>query len=337
MAQRKLKVSEFEKAAISGNAGTVFLALGEEQLMLDIVERAARNIPDESTRDFNLDILYGDSLDVRQVAPALSALPMMTERRVVIIKRAESITPLVQKYITEYARNPIDSTLLLLLVNLDSKAVWISKLAGLSSVVDCKTPSEKALETWATQKASSFGVQIDRDALALLSDSGGRLIDLQGELLKASLLIEEGETITPDVLQRVWGIEEEVNIWSFFDHVASGNRLTSLREVELLKDHISKQSGFFFTQISRRWRLAAKERAYDAKHTPDGQREWNANTRRQWQMASPDVKSMSQSFSEKQLKRMLDLDRERKTRTFDDYLGFAAFVHNISLDRKDAK
>jgi len=46
---------------------------------------------------------------------------------------------------------------------------------------------------------------------------------------------------------------------------------------------------------------------------------------------------MSESFSDKQLQRMLDLDRERKTRSFDDFLGFAGFVHNISLDRKDAK
>jgi DNA polymerase III subunit delta len=334
---RKLKASDFEKAVVSGNMGPLYLALGEEPLLLDMVERATRSIPEESTRDFNLDILFGDSMDVRELAPAMSALPMMAEQRVVIIKRAQSLTPTVQKYLLEYAENPVDSTMLLVLANSDGKAAWIRNLAARSDVIDCTTPRGRALGNWATEVATQLRVRIDEDAILLLSESGGRLIDLHGELMKASLLIEEGETITPEVLQRVWGIEEEVNIWSFFDHVASGKRLDSLREVELLKDHIDKQSGFFFSQIARRWRIVSKERGYDAKRVDPGKRTWSGNTRRQWQMASQDVKSLSGNIAEKELQRMLDMDRARKTRSFNDYLGFSAFIHNISLDRKDAK
>jgi len=302
-----------------------------------MVERFARSLPEEINRDFNMDVLFGDSMDVRELAPAMSALPMMTEQRVVIIKRAESLTPTVQKYLLEYAENPIDSTMLLILANSDGKAAWIRNLAARANVIDCATPRGRALGNWATDVAAQLGVRIDEDALLLLSDSGGRLIDLQGELMKASLLIEEGETITPDVLQRVWGIEEEVNIWSFFDHVASGKRLDSLREIELLKDHIDKQSGFFFSQIARRWRMVSKERLYDSKRVDPDKRTWSGNTRRQWQMASQEVKSLPGNIAEKELQRMLDMDRERKTRSFDDYLGFSAFIHYISLDRKDAK
>jgi DNA polymerase III subunit delta len=337
LARRKLRAAEFEKVIADGNAGPLFLARGEEPLLLDMVEKVARFHLDESTRDFNLDVLFGDSLDVRELAPALSSLPMMAEQRVIIVKRAESVTPTVQKYLLGYAENPVDSTLLLLLANSDGKAAWIRNLESLSDVIDCTTPRGRALSNWATQTVEQFGVRIHEDALLLLSDSGGRLIDLYGELLKASLLIEEGETITPEVLQRVWGIEEEVNIWTFFDHIASGERLTALRELELLEDHIGKQSGFFFSQIARRWRMVTKERQYDLKRTPPGKRTWNGNTRRQWQMAPQNVKSLPGEFAETQLQRMLDMDRERKTRTFDDYLGFSAFVHNISLDRKDAK
>ncbi len=337
MPGRKLKATDFEQAASSGNMEPLYLALGEEPLLLDMVERTARSLPEESTRDFNLDILFGDSTDVRELAPAMSSLPMMADQRVVIIKRAESLTPTVQKYLLEYGENPLDSTVLIILANSDGKAAWIRNLAARANVVDCTTPRGRALGNWATDVATQLGVRIDEDALLLLSDSGGRLIDLQGELVKASLLIEEGETITPDVLQRVWGIEEEVNIWNFFDHVASGKRLDSLREVELLKDHIDKQSGFFFSQIARRWRMVSKERLYDSKRVDPGKRTWSGNTRRQWQMASQEVKSLPGNIAEKELQRMLDMDRERKTRSFDDYLGFSAFIHNISLDRKDAK
>ncbi|MCB2210864.1 DNA polymerase III subunit delta [bacterium] len=337
MPPRKIRAADFAKLATSGGVGPVCVALGDEPLLLDHVERAARTIPDETTRDFNMDVLYGDGLDVRELAPALSALPMMAEQRVVIVKRADAVVPTVQKYLTDYAANPVDSTLLLLLINSDGKAAWIKKLAGMVDVVDCTTPRGKALTAWAAKAAERFGVRIDDAALDLLADSGGRLIELHGELLKASLLIEEGETITPDVLQRVWGIEEEVNIWSFFDHVAAGDRLVALREVDMLKDHLSQQSGFFFSQIARRWRMIVKERLYDQKRTPMGERKWSGNTKRQWQMMNNNVKPLPLEYADNQLKRMLELDRARKTRSFDDEIGFAAFVHNISLDRKEAQ
>lgn len=335
MARGKLTPADFRKRARAGSLAPVYAAIGGELLLHDAVEHAARAIPDEPTRDFNLDILHGDGLDARELAPALSALPVMAERRVVLVKHAEAITPTVQKYVSEYANDPVESTLLVLLIGTDGKQAWVKKLAAAADVIDCGTPRRPALAKWARRTAEQLGVGIDEDALALLTDTGGRLIDLYGELLKASLLIDEGETITLEVLQRVWGIREEVNVWSFFDHVAAGDRLTALKELEVLQDNIDKDSGFFFSQIARRWRLAAKERGYDRRRVPPSERRWSGNTKRQWQMASAAVRALPFLFTDRQLERLLVHDRTRKTRTLDPMIGFANLIHRISLDRKD--
>lgn len=331
----KLLAVDFERRAREGRVHSVCFALGEEPLLHDLVETAARNLPDESTRDFNLDVLHGDGLAAGDLAAALSALPMMDNRRVVVVKHAESITPTVQKYLLEYVSNPSDSTLLVLLARSDGKPAWIKKLVAKTEVIDCMTPRGRALATWAVNQAREFGVQIDDDALALLSEAGSQLLDLKGELLKASLLLEEGGTITLLVLQQVWGIEAEVNIWQFFDLVASGNRMDALRAIELMSEHLDKDSGFFMSQIARRWRLVSKERAYDARRVPQGQRLWHANTKRQWSMASPEVRALPYAFAEKQLERLRDLDRQRKSTSHDAVAGFATLVHRISLDRKE--
>ncbi len=334
---RTVTVAEIKKLSSLEKFLPVYVTSGGEPLLLDIVVKHFTSLVDESTRDFNFDIYYGDKLDPQRMAASLGAMPMMAEKRVVLIKRADNMTPTSQKYLAEYVKNPVSSTVLVLLLDGEGKQAWIKKISNESTLINCNTPRGKALEGWIFNAVKELNVEISPEAVDLITEGRTvRLIDIAGELLKASLLIEEGETITIEVLQEVWGIEPEVNIWGFFDKVASGKRLDALRDIEVMRDTLEKDqgSGFIFSQVARRWRLAWKEKVYDSKKIAFSSRDWSGNTKRQWQMASADLKSLPQEVSEKELARMLELDRTRKTRSFDAICAFERLIHKTALDRQ---
>jgi DNA polymerase III delta subunit len=237
-------------------------------------------------------------------------------------------------------KKPVDSTVLVLLFDEETSAAWVEKIVSAAEVIDCRSPRGAVLRQWAVSYVQSLEAEIDDDALDLVTDSPGvRLIDLAGELQKASLLAGDGGRITLEIMQQVWGVEPEINIWAFMDRIAAGNRLSALRDLEKMRENLSKpkESGLVFSQIIRRWRMALKERIYDRHRVPFDKRTWSGNTKRQWQMAASDLKSLPESVAEKALDRMLTFDRDRKTRSLDVLNAFERLIHSTALDRQRTK
>ena len=337
----KIGFEEFAKQADTQSLSPVYLAIGKEPFLLDKVMEIARNrIAEEATRDFNLDIFYGDDLTAQALASALNAMPMMAAKRVVILKRCENIIPTIQKYLADYVSNPSKDCVLILILNSDGKKAWEKKLVTKTVNIGCDTPRGRALEKWISTHASKMEITIDDDAMALMSE--GRevnLLELTGELDKAVLLAGDSKRITLEVLQNVWGIDAQINIWNFFDHVAAGERLLALREFESLAEDYDKDkgAGFIISQVSRRVRLAWKERSYDEKHTSASDRTWSGRTLNQWRMASRNVKTLPKEVAEISMGLLVEMDRTRKSRSIDSVLLFKRLVHQMALKREGRK
>ncbi|MCB2198028.1 DNA polymerase III subunit delta [bacterium] len=333
-------VEQFKKAAQGGKVAPIYVTSGGEPLLLDEVMRAVRDAVDETTRDFNFDVFYGDDLDAGSFASALGALPMMAERRAVVVKRAESIGTQLANYLVEYAKNPVESTLLVLLFEGSSKKAWIQKVSKEATSINCEAPRGKTLRDWILKTASNLGVELEREALELMTEGRQpRLIDLEGELVKASLLVEEGETITLPVLQQVWGMEPDVDIWRFYDRSTAGQRELALQDILLLRESLEhpQGAGMFLSQTAKRLRLAWKEKRYDALRVPFADRKWSGSTKWQWGKVSSQLKSMPLTQAEAGLERLLDIDRTRKTQSLETVAAFERFIHRMALDRKGGK
>lgn len=332
----KISVQQFKSQLESGKTQGVYLCLGGEPLLMDQVNKLAIDLTDEMTRDFNLDQFHGDHLDAQNFAASLGALPMMAEKRTILVKRADSVSTTIKNYLNDYIKNPVPSSILVLMFDGDGKAAWIQKLSKSLTVIDCSSLKGAALRKWIIDSAKELNIQVSAEALDLITENRNvRLIDIAGELLKASLLLDEGGELDLITLQQVWGIEADVNIWSFFDHVASGKRLQALRELALMRESMEKDSGgFVFSQVSRRWRLVRKEKEYDRRKVAFASRKWSGNTKRQWQMASSDLKALPMEVAEKELIRMTNLDRDRKSKSMDAILAFERLIHYTALDQK---
>src|SRR4051812_39001798 len=84
---------DVEKAWKLGKAAPIYVFHGEEEFLRSELIHLAPEIflPEEGTRAFNFDLLYGSDTTLKDVIGIAQGFPMMADRRLVIVRDAEKI------------------------------------------------------------------------------------------------------------------------------------------------------------------------------------------------------------------------------------------------------
>lgn len=100
----------------NGNFVPVYLLMGTEPYYPDLVcDEIIKYALTESERDFNQTVFYGLDTDAGTVASECRSYPMMAERRLVVLKEAQSMKTLED--LAAYASEPMESTVLVILMH----------------------------------------------------------------------------------------------------------------------------------------------------------------------------------------------------------------------------
>src|SRR6266542_1998034 len=84
---------EVEKSWRAGKPHPVYVFHGEEEFLRSELIHLASELflPEEGTRSFNFDLLYGPETSMMDVITIAQGYPMMADRRLVIAREAERI------------------------------------------------------------------------------------------------------------------------------------------------------------------------------------------------------------------------------------------------------
>lgn len=192
-----MEYAAFLQAAERGQPPALALLHGaDEQLLDDALALALRGLFSDATElALGREVLEGDQVSVETVVRSAMTLPLMTGRRVVVVRRAEALAAKGAEALTAYARDPNPSTCLLLL---SGEALGASRerradhwlLAALPPALSVALPVRKgrALEEWLRQRAAAEDLVVTDEAARLLvqwvGEDGARLL---GEARKAAL------------------------------------------------------------------------------------------------------------------------------------------------------
>jgi DNA polymerase-3 subunit delta len=167
-----------------GTPDPVYLLHGDNEFLKEEKTRALIDqLADAATRDFNLDVLRGGEADAGRVANALDALPVMAERRVVVIRDFSALKKEAMAVLTKYLEHPASDTVVVLVAPGGWKGD--AAISARCKSVPCKTPSDDDAQAWTVTRASSLGLTIDGAAARALVQATGRDLGLiDGELRK---------------------------------------------------------------------------------------------------------------------------------------------------------
>lgn len=212
---RPLTPDTLKGALAKGVAASYYLHGSEAILKDEALATLVTELLDPSLRDFNLDLLSAQQLDPDQLAGACATLPMMAERRVVVVRDIEAWKrkSKAKQAAVAYLQQPSPDTVLVMVQGDDKDAD--KELVGHATPVDCHAPVGEALDDWLDGRLAAANVTLHPDAREhLLRATTGDLGLLAAECAK--LAGHGGETaVDRDTVAALVGIRygETVDDW----------------------------------------------------------------------------------------------------------------------------
>jgi DNA polymerase-3 subunit delta len=178
-------------------------------------------------RDFNMEVRRGAEYDARSLDSALSAMPMLADRRVIVIRDAGSLRKDARKVLDAYLAKPSPDVLVLLVESPGGK--MDKELAASSTPLEFDQLTADRIPRWiAHHVTTELGMTITPEAVDLLQTAAGTdLYQLVSELDKLASYAN-GREITEADVSAVVGIRRGETMADFLDQVASRNATKAL-------------------------------------------------------------------------------------------------------------
>lgn len=175
---------------------------GEERLLVtDAVDRLrARVLAEVSAPDFNHDRVSARGCPMGRLVDMCRTLPVMSARRLVEVRDAETIVAADHEVLLEYVRQPDPAcTLLLVGEKADLRLKFFKELNSLGVLRIFSKLQERELPAWLHQRATRHGITLtDGAADSLAAAIGAELMLLERALEKLRLAAGSGGTVDED-------------------------------------------------------------------------------------------------------------------------------------------
>ena len=206
------------KASTSKSPAIYVLAGQEEFLIREKLDELLREHVSETARGFDYNEFRTGDTDAKTLWNALITLPLLAERRVVVLHVQGEPKDDVQKALAQYAAHPAATTVLIVVQATD--ATLNLKSSSQVEVISCAAMKESQRMQWARDYAKRFGKDLTSEAVDyLISTSSPRLADIASKLDHAMLYVGEDKEITGGVVMKVAGVSSEYLPWNLEDAI----------------------------------------------------------------------------------------------------------------------
>ena len=200
-----------------GRIDAVYFFSGDESFRKEeAVDALIARVVEPGTEAFCLDVLRGDESDAAAILTAVSLVPMMAERRVVVVRDFHKLPQKDREAVADYAERPAPGTVLVLeapRVNLKTRVYERLAVSAVSVVFYPLFPER--VPAWLQQHAKRYGKRLTPEAAhQLQAIAGSDLGELAGEVEKLAVFVGGRDTIAAGDVESALG---PVRAGSVFD------------------------------------------------------------------------------------------------------------------------
>ena len=214
----------------TGELDRLYIFHGEESYLREFyLKELQRVLLPEGLEDFNLDILPGEKLALSALFSAADSVPMMAERRLVIVNDFNVYAPGsgAEKGLLEFLEELPESVVLVfnfgsLAHKPDGRSKTTQAVRKLAQIVEFPYLKENQLIPWVTKYFQKNGKSIDyRAAERLIFLCGNQMQALRNEVGKLTAYVEGGSVTIGDVDALVTA-DPEARVFDFVRLAAGG-------------------------------------------------------------------------------------------------------------------
>ncbi len=271
-----MNVQDFQRQIKSQSLAPLYLIIGEEPFfrdhVLELFRLAAQNeehhdvadgsTPDETSSMFQVDVVYGDETNASEILGLAEEVSFFTTRRRLFVKWAEKLAARDGELLIPYFKSPNESTTLVFVApKLDGRTKWVQTLKKQAVVVDCAPLFENQRAGWVNQQARDMGLQLEAQALEMLSDQANEgLYVVKRELEKLSAYSSNGQRVKVEDVELVRGKLPGISVFDWSEAVAGGDHA---RALDIVAKNLEtgeaplRMLGAFLWQMRRIWKARA--------------------------------------------------------------------------------
>lgn len=204
MSKQAKAARKFFREVSSNKPAPIYYIYGDETYLLDkALEAIKKAACPEGINDFNYDLIQGRDIDGEAILSCAEMLPMMSPKRLVVVRDLQEVSPKVLEPLEDYFKDPSPSTCLVfhartIKKKIDGRLGIVRKLKKAAKVCEFKTLYENELGPFMQRQAKQRGLRLRREATAYLVEAvGTELAGLDQALLKIDLYLGEAEDGEP--------------------------------------------------------------------------------------------------------------------------------------------
>lgn len=269
----------------------IYVIFGEEDYFREkAINLLIEKFVDKNTKDFNFNLLRGDDIEAGFLYNCLTSIPMMSEKRIVLIKNADFITGDAIKVLVKYIKNPVDSTILIL--EFEKK---IEKKVSEKSVSEEKKKTErkeedsdkkqlflelkpywfefkkiydKQIPSYIYDYTKEKGIKISKDAIdILIGICGTSFKDLTNEIDKMILYLGKRKEITKEDVIDITGSSKTYNIFELLESFGNKKLNESLKIAYKILERGDVSFGQIIVMLT--WHLSILLKIKEYENNPD--------------------------------------------------------------------
>jgi DNA polymerase-3 subunit delta len=231
---------ELLRSLDEGRIDPLYLTVGPEAYLCAesgcaIAEAALRGT---LVREFNESTFSLFTMDAVQAVAAAEQLPMMSERRVVVISDFGKLREADEEVLIRYLENPAPSSVVIFVArDLDKRRKLTRALLDNCTVVDFPPLADGEAKTWARNYLRKAKISTDERALSeIVSLVGTDIQTLSSELDKLITAAGDSRKINLDLVDDLIGRSRELSNFDLTDHLINRNRKKAMEILHRLLD-----------------------------------------------------------------------------------------------------
>ena len=234
MAKKEYTFEDICRDIVNKNFAPVYILMGEEPYFIDKIEDLlVENVLSDTERDFNQMIFYGSDSDVVNIINTARRFPMMSERQLVVVKEAQSLSKI--ELLSHYVKTPVPSTVLVVChkyKKLDGRKSLLMEAKKTGIVFESKKVYDNRMPGFIMSFMKERSMDIEGKGAQMLTDYlGNDLSRLEKEAEKLAVILgnNESKRITPEIIEKNIGISKDFNNFEFVNAIASKDILRANR------------------------------------------------------------------------------------------------------------
>ena len=219
---------------------------------------------------FNYDLVYGDETDAQEILSLCDTLPVLAERRLVVVRTIGALGSRETERLLPYLKTPVETTCLVLTgEKVDGRLKFFQALKEVAVTVDCSTLDVKAMPAWVQEQASVLTLRLDDAAReALVEASGGDLAVIRRELEKLAAYVAPSTAVTAEDVEAVRGRDAGGTVWDLLGALGRKDRGGALRALAKVLE-AGEPPLRLLGLLASHWRQVWKAREQLARRVPE--------------------------------------------------------------------